>query len=80
MNEYSTWSFNFRIPKYAKKKYHLLGHIKQSFIMVQPQIMVRNAHFMEGNFLGILKKAIGSPNVVQPLHIQDPVLLVHIFW
>lgn len=47
--------------------------------MIQPQIMVRNAHFMEGDFLGVFKEAIWPPNIVQPLHVQDPVLLVHIF-
>lgn len=33
---------------------------------------------MEGNFFSILEEAVGSPDVVQPANVQDPVLLTHV--
>ena len=48
--------------------------------MIQPQIMVRNAHLMEGDFLRVFEEAVWSPDLVQPVHVQDPVLLVHVLW
>lgn len=46
--------------------------------MVQPQVVIGYAHLVEGDLLGVLEEAVGSPDAVQPLHVEDPVLLVHI--
>jgi len=42
----------------------LLGHIKESFIIVKPQIVIWNGHLMESYRFGILEETIGSPNVL----------------
>jgi hypothetical protein len=48
--------------------------------MVQPQVMVRDAHLMECHLLCILEETVRSPDVMQPLHIQNSVVLTHVFW
>ena len=56
----------------------LLGHIKQRLIMIQPKIMIGYAHLMKRHFLGILEEAVWSPDLVQPVNVEDPVFLVHV--
>lgn len=46
--------------------------------MVQPQIMVGYAHLVKGDLLSVLEEAVGPPNLIEPVHIEDPVLLVHV--
>jgi hypothetical protein len=41
--------------------------------------MIGDAHLMECYFLCILEETVGSPDVMQPLHIQNSVVLAHIF-
>ena len=47
--------------------------------MVEPQIMVGHAHFVEGDFLGVLEEAVGPPNIVQPVDVQDAIICRHVF-
>lgn len=46
--------------------------------MVQPQVMIGDAHLMERHFLGVLEEAVRSPDVMKPLHIQNSVVLAHV--
>lgn len=48
--------------------------------MVEPQIMIGDAHLMERHLLCILEETVWSPDVMQPLHIQNSVVLAHVFW
>jgi hypothetical protein len=47
--------------------------------VIEPQIVIGNGHFVKRHALGIFKKTVGPPDVVQPLHIQDPVVFLHVF-
>lgn len=55
-----------------------LGHVQQRFVVVQPQIVVRDAHLVEGDLFGVLEEAIGPPDAVQPVDVQDAILLAHV--
>lgn len=57
-----------------------LGHIEQRLVMVKPEIMIGYAHLVEGDLFGILKETIGTPNAVQPVHVENAILLAHVLW
>lgn len=46
--------------------------------MVEPEVVVGDGHLVEGDPLGVLEETVGSPDVVEPLHVQDAVLLRHV--
>lgn len=56
-----------------------LGHVEQRLVVVEPQVVVGNAHLVERDLLGVLEEAVGPPNAIQPVHVQDAVLLAHVF-
>jgi len=62
----------------ARQDQREFGHIEQRFVVVQPEIVIGNAHLMEGDLFGVLKEAIGPPNAVQPVDIQYAILLTHV--
>jgi len=41
--------------------------------------MVWYGHFVEGNLLRILEETVGSPDIMQPIHVKYPVILGHVF-
>lgn len=41
--------------------------------------MIWYCHLVECNAFGVLKKAIRSPNIVQPFHVQYSIFLAHVF-
>ena len=47
--------------------------------MVEPEVVIRYRHLVEGDLLRVLEEAVGPPNVVQPVDVEDPVLLRHVF-
>ena len=47
---------------------HLLDHIKNGFVFVEPDIMVGDGHGLECDTLGILEEGVRSPDLCQPLH------------
>ena len=57
---------------------YLLRHIQQGLIVVQPQVMVGDAHLVESDFLGILEEAVRPPDVVQPVDVENSVILAHV--
>lgn len=40
--------------------------------------MVRYRHLVEGDLLGVLEEAVGPPDIVQPIHVEYPVILGHV--
>ena len=57
---------------------YLLRHIQQRLIVVEPQVVVGDAHLVECDFLGVLEEAIRPPDVVQPVDIENSVILAHV--
>lgn len=55
-----------------------LDHIQNRLILVQPHVMIRNRHRLERHRFRILKKRIRSPHVLQPINLQQTILLRHI--
>jgi len=62
----------------ARQNQRELGHVEQRFVVVQPEIVVRNAHLVEGDLLGVFEEAIGPPDAVQPVDIQYAILFAHV--
>lgn len=46
--------------------------------MVEPEVMVRYRHLVEGDLLRVLEEAVRSPDIMQPVHVQYSVLLGHV--
>jgi hypothetical protein len=46
--------------------------------VIKPEVVVGNAHFVKCDLFGIFEEAVGSPDVVQPLDVQNAVLLLHV--
>ena len=49
---------------------NLLHHVKDFFRPIEPNIVVRDRHCLEGNLLGILEVGVWSPDPVEPLDGQ----------
>lgn len=47
--------------------------------MVEPEVVIGYRHLVECDFLRVLEEAVRPPNVVQPVDVEDPVLLRHVF-
>lgn len=43
----------------------LLGHVKQCFVIVQPQVVIWDGHFVKRDGLGVLEEAIWSPYILK---------------
>jgi hypothetical protein len=52
---------------------HLLGHVDKRFVVIKPQIVIRDTHFVKCNLLGIFKEDIRSPNILQPTDIKNSI-------
>ena len=46
--------------------------------MVQPQVVVGDAHLVERDFLGVLEEAVRPPDVVQPIDVENSIFLAHV--
>ena len=46
--------------------------------MVEPEVMVRYRHLVEGDLLRVLEEAVRPPDIVQPVHVQYSVLFGHV--
>lgn len=46
--------------------------------MIKPEVVVGDAHFVECDLFGVLEEAVWAPDVVQPLDVQNAVLLLHV--
>lgn len=46
--------------------------------MIKPEVVVGDAHLVKCDLFSVLEKAVGSPDVVQPLDVQNAVLLLHV--
>lgn len=47
--------------------------------MIEPQIVIGNRHLVKRDFFGVFEEAIRPPDRVQPLHVENPILLTHVF-
>lgn len=47
--------------------------------MIEPEIMIRYRHLVEGDLLRILEETVWPPDVVQPVHVEYPIILRHVF-
>lgn len=56
-----------------------LSHVEQRLVVIKPEIMVRYRHLVKGDLLGVLEEAVRPPDVVQPVHVEYPVILGHVF-
>ena len=63
---------------YPSSPGYLLRHIEKRLIVVQPQVVVGDAHLVEGDFLGVLKETVRPPDVAQPIDIENSIILSHI--
>lgn len=55
-----------------------LGHVQKCLIVVQPQVVIRDAHLVKRDLLCVLEETVWPPNAVQPVHVQDAILLAHV--
>jgi hypothetical protein len=46
--------------------------------VIKPEVVVGDAHFVKCDLFGVLEEAVGSPDVMQPLDVQNAVLLLHV--
>ena len=46
---------------------HLLDHVENGAIFVEPNVMIGYCHCLERDFLGIFEKTIWAPNEAEPL-------------
>jgi hypothetical protein len=53
-------------------QWHLLDDVENSFVLVQPQVMVGYCHGLERDLFGIFEVRIRSPHALQPLDVQQP--------
>lgn len=46
--------------------------------MVEPEVVVGHGHLMERHLLCVLEETVRTPDVMQPLDVQNAVLLRHV--
>ena len=52
----------------------LLDHVEYLLCSVEPDVMVWNCHRLECHLLGVLKVAVRSPDLIEPLYREQLVL------
>ena len=57
---------------------NLLSHVDEGFVVVEPEIVIGHTHLVEGDFFGVFEEAVGTPEVLQPTHVQIAVLFGHV--
>lgn len=48
-------------------------HVQDRLVLVQPHVVVRNGHGLEGDGFGVLEEGVWAPHVLQPFHFEEPV-------
>lgn len=46
-----------------------LDHVEDRLVLVQPHVVIRHGHRLEGDRLGVLKERVRSPHILQPLDL-----------
>ncbi|GFQ95565.1 uncharacterized protein TNCT_305841 [Trichonephila clavata] len=59
---------------------YLLDHIKNGFVTIQPYVVVRDSHLLEGDSFGVLEEGIWSPHPLEPADRKQSVLHGHVLW
>lgn len=57
----------------------VLSHVNKCFVVVKPEVMIRNTHFVKSHFFRVFEKAIRSPYIVEPTDIKYAIFLSHVF-
>ena len=47
-------------------KCHLLDHVEDGVVEVQPEVVVWDGHGLEGDLLCVLEERVGPPDITQP--------------
>jgi len=55
-----------------------LDHVEYRLVLVQPHVVIGYGHRLKGHRFGVLEKRIWTPHILQPVHLQQSVLLRHI--
>lgn len=58
----------------------LLDHVKNGFVLPQPNVMVRDCHGLKRDVFRVLEKGVWPPDVVQPFDGKQPVFGCHVVW
>lgn len=53
---------------------HLLDHIQDCLVLVQPHVVIWYCHRLEGDGFGVFEKRVRSPHVFEPVYLQQSVL------
>lgn len=65
---------------FRRKEGHSLDHVEDGGVEVEPKVVIRDGHRLEGDRLGVLEEGVGSPDVLEPRHWQEAVLPSHVLW
>ncbi len=52
---------------------HLLDDVEDSFVGVDPQVVVGYGHGLKRDLFGVLEIRVGPPDALQPVHVEQPV-------
>lgn len=55
---------------------HSLDHVENLLVLVQPNVMVRDCHFLKDNLFGVLEVRVWSPHPIQPIQRQLPIVRI----
>lgn len=55
-----------------------LHHVQNSFVFVQPHVVIGDGHRLKSHGFGVFEEGIGPPHVLQPLHLEQPVFGCHV--
>jgi hypothetical protein len=55
-----------------------LDHVKNCFVPVDPDVVIRNGHVLKIDSFSIFEKRVRSPDVIEPTNRQKSVLAGHV--
>jgi hypothetical protein len=50
----------------GKGRRHLLDHVQDAFVLVQPKIMIGNGHLLKSHLFRVLEERVRTPHVIEP--------------
>lgn len=57
-----------------ERKVKLLDHVEDTFILVEPNVVVWNRDVLEGDLFSVFEERIGPPHGIEPRGGQQPVV------
>ena len=55
-----------------------LDHVEDGLVVMEPDVVVRDCHLLEGDLFGVFEVGVGLPNVVGPGDGEKPVVGAHV--